>query len=113
MPEILPITELTLEQVNIRFKAIDDLIKQYVPFMYTGSYIGDGSRLRRYTNSNINFTPKLVMIFTVLESNEYHVISIITDSTKLISTGFIVDDYNLSNNSKSVTYNYVAFGQRS
>jgi len=110
--QILPINELTIEQINSRFRDINYLIENVLSLIKIDSYVGDGIKSRRYTG--IGFTPKLVIIFVYIVSSnvsEYHIISIITDSNKLISDGFVInnDGRNVNNNEKSVTYEYVAF----
>ncbi len=105
-----PINELTIEQINLRLTAINNLMLNFLTFTKIDSYIGNGEKVRRYTD--VGFKPKVVLIFSyIVELNEYHLISIITDSNKLLPDGFILNniDFIVSNNEKSVTYNYIIF----
>jgi hypothetical protein len=111
--EILPISELDLDQINKRFDLINNLIRDFLAFIKVGSYVGNGARQRRYTG--IGFTPKAVFIFVFIsDKSEYHLINILTNSltNKIIDDGFIIDDngQNVNNNEKSITYYFIALG---
>ncbi len=105
-----PINELTIDQINLRLASISNLMLNFLAFTDVGSYVGDGEKVRRYTE--IGFKPKVALIFSYIpESNEYHLISIVSSSDKLLPDGFILNNIEsiVSNNEKSVTYNYIIF----
>lgn len=109
--DLSPLSEFNIEQINQRFGILSNLIRDFLAFIKVDSYIGDGSRARRYTE--VGFEPKVIFIWVyITETSEFHLISIISESSKLLVNGFIVDDdgKNVNNNKKSITYNYLALG---